>query len=58
MGTVRTVRAFRHAKPLIFKGLKELFSCALLRKKVYFKQKLTAAVSVFLAGDIICLGGK
>lgn len=59
MGAVQTGRAFRCAKPSVSKGLKEMFPSVLLRKKkMSFKQNLTADVSTFSASDIICLWGK
>ena len=58
LGTINTGGVSRCAKSFVFKGLRKLFLCTLLRKKIPFKQKPTAYGSAFSAGDITCLWGK
>lgn len=58
LGTINTGGVSRCAKSFVFKGLRKLFLCTLLRKKLPFKQKPTAYGSAFSASDVTCLWGK
>lgn len=58
VGTVNTGGVSRCAKSFVFKELRKLFLCTLLRKKIPFKQKPAAYGSAFSASDITYLWRK